>query len=207
MASAIHSLHTLVPPVIHRDIKPDNICIDDDGALVFVDFGASRQCEDGTTCRTDVGTEQYMAPEVRQGRNYNRTSEVFSLGAVFAELFTTMSGYDVRTGLHAVLRNQPFSNCVPRTLKWLKKIKPTDGSLDAHLDLIAKMFETKPLDRPALWEVHRDLLRLQSVFASEFACCAGELSFEDDNVSDLSTPPSEDLDDIVAYARRLSFRE
>jgi serine/threonine-protein kinase len=73
--------------VMHRDVKPDNILIFEDGRAALADFGASRFAADMTRTYTDAGTLGYMAPEQAYGRA-RLASDVFSLGLIAHELLT-----------------------------------------------------------------------------------------------------------------------
>ncbi|KAI8818149.1 kinase-like domain-containing protein [Fimicolochytrium jonesii] len=192
MAAAIYGLHAAQSPIIHRDLKPTNICITGTGHLCFVDFGVARLCKDDTVCSTYVGTEEYMAPEVGRASHYGRTSEVVSLACIYSEILTVVAGYNVDTGLRACRRNQPYARTVKKTLTFLKRCKPEDGSLDEFITLVEEMFALKPLDRPTLWEVHGRLLDIAGRLNFQLRCCATPLGYEDDKVPDVSTPPSTD---------------
>ena len=61
-------LHSRVPPIIHRDIKPGNVIRRADGSFAFVDFGSVRDQLKPEGGSTVVGTFGYMAPEQFQGR-------------------------------------------------------------------------------------------------------------------------------------------
>lgn len=68
--------------VIHRDIKPDNIFINDFGDFKLGDFGIARKLENVTGGLSQKGTYYYMAPEVEKGNHYDATVDIYSLGIV-----------------------------------------------------------------------------------------------------------------------------
>lgn len=76
--------------LVHRDLKPDNILIDDQGQPVIADFGlaklANRDAEKLTATGAAVGTPAYMAPEQMSGVEADPSCDVFSLGVIFYEL-------------------------------------------------------------------------------------------------------------------------
>ncbi|MEM7594865.1 MAG: serine/threonine-protein kinase, partial [Cyanobacteria bacterium P01_A01_bin.83] len=82
-------LHQQTPPIIHRDIKPQNLIRDDEGKLFLVDFGsvqeAYRQTLSGNS--TFVGTLGYMPPEQLRGQ-VSFASDLYSLGATILFLLT-----------------------------------------------------------------------------------------------------------------------
>jgi len=76
--------------VIHRDIKTDNILLDDNFNPVLADFSLSKLFDrslKGSTHTPGLGTATYKAPEVYREDDYDLSSDVFSLGIVFFELF------------------------------------------------------------------------------------------------------------------------
>jgi eukaryotic-like serine/threonine-protein kinase len=74
--------------MVHRDIKPQNVLIDEEGRAKLTDFGISRQLEqDGMTATGRVlGTTDYVAPEQAMGKGVDPRSDVYSLGVVLYEM-------------------------------------------------------------------------------------------------------------------------
>jgi len=85
-------LHTLSPPIIFRDLKPDNIMLQPDGQIKLIDFGIARLFK-GTKSRDTValGTPGYAAPEQYGTGQTDIRSDVYSLGATLLQLAT---GFD-----------------------------------------------------------------------------------------------------------------
>ncbi|XP_035293950.1 ribosomal protein S6 kinase-related protein isoform X1 [Cricetulus griseus] len=74
--------------IIHRDVKMENILLDERGHLKLTDFGLSRRLSQGARAYTICGTLQYMAPEVLSGGPYNHTADWWSLGVLLFSLTT-----------------------------------------------------------------------------------------------------------------------
>ena len=72
--------------IIHRDIKPQNIFISDNGDFKLGDFGIARTMEKTTGGMSRKGTYKYMAPEVFRGERYDETADIYSLGIVLYSL-------------------------------------------------------------------------------------------------------------------------
>ncbi len=75
--------------LIHRDIKPQNIIIDNDNNLKVTDFGIAKfTSEDATKTINVIGSAQYISPEHLQGKVLDARSDIYSLGIVLYEMLT-----------------------------------------------------------------------------------------------------------------------
>lgn len=79
-------LHDQDPPVVHRDLTPDNIIVGDDGTLRIIDFGAAHQFLEGIT-GTIIGKQCYVSPEQLRGQAGPR-SDIYSFGCTLYFLLT-----------------------------------------------------------------------------------------------------------------------
>ncbi|CAG2172643.1 unnamed protein product [Oppiella nova] len=81
--NAINYLHSHNLPIIHRDIKPQNILIKEhaQGFVKISDFGLAVFHDPKSLSHSQGrGTERYMSPEVKSGRRYSPSADVYSLG-------------------------------------------------------------------------------------------------------------------------------
>ncbi|MBV9161662.1 MAG: Stk1 family PASTA domain-containing Ser/Thr kinase [Pseudonocardiales bacterium] len=77
--------------IVHRDVKPANVMINNNGAVKVMDFGIARALADGqgvTQTAAVVGTAQYLSPEQARGELVDARSDVYSAGCVLYELIT-----------------------------------------------------------------------------------------------------------------------
>jgi tRNA A-37 threonylcarbamoyl transferase component Bud32 len=74
--------------MVHRDIKPQNVLIDEEGRAKLTDFGISRQLEEAGVTATGrvLGTTDYVAPEQAMGKGVDQRSDIYSLGVVLYEM-------------------------------------------------------------------------------------------------------------------------
>lgn len=126
----------------HRDIKAANVFIDSDGNVKLGDFGTMKE---SSTCKTFVGTPNWMAPEVmEQGGGYTTSADIWSLGIVMIEI---INGY------------APYYNLMPMQiiLRVIQKDPPTLDTTPSHTSqkvsksyrsLIRKCLQKDPSERP-----------------------------------------------------------
>ena len=76
--------------LVHRDVKPGNIMLAEDGSVKVTDFGIARAMTDETVTATAavLGTAAYLSPEQAQGKRVDTRSDLYSLGVVLYELLT-----------------------------------------------------------------------------------------------------------------------
>ena len=82
--------------VVHRDIKPDNLVLDEDGRYVLTDFGIARSLFDPRLTETGraMGTPRYMSPEQARGKNTDWRSDMYGLGVVAYQCLTGRVPFD-----------------------------------------------------------------------------------------------------------------
>jgi len=86
IADILQYLHTQDPPIIHKDLTPDNLVLCHDGRLVLIDFGASNQFISKAT-NTIVGKQSYIPPEQLRGKTVIQ-SDLYSFGGTIYYLLT-----------------------------------------------------------------------------------------------------------------------
>jgi serine/threonine protein kinase len=124
--------------VVHRDIKPGNVLIAEDGRAKITDFGVSRAVDDVQLTRTGMiaGTPAFLAPEVARGQEPSSASDVFALGAT----------------LYAAVEGEPPFGLDDNAYALLHKVatgavRPPEhaGPLTA---LLMRLLANEPMDRP-----------------------------------------------------------
>ncbi|MCB9633171.1 MAG: AAA family ATPase [Sandaracinus sp.] len=153
--------------LVHRDLKPDNVLLRQDGEPLLVDFGlasvlrepTSRESLDATT--ELVGTAAYMAPEVIRGETVDARADLYALGCMLYELATGVrpfAAFTVAAVLHAHLATTPPppSSLVPALPKGLDDLvlrllekRPRDRI--GHADDVGRVLEQLGA-RPAIWD-------------------------------------------------------
>lgn len=139
--SVLQYLHSLDPPVLHRDVTPDNIVLDNDGKIMVIDFGAANHFVSHAT-GTLVGKQCYIAPEQFRGKATTR-SDIFAFGATMHYLLTgvdpepleSSSPADVNPAVSAEVSELVFHSTQPEEAD---RIASVDELLEAVNSLIEK---------------------------------------------------------------------
>ncbi|MCT7995776.1 serine/threonine protein kinase [Laspinema olomoucense] len=115
-------LHQLTPPVVHRDIKPQNIIRQSKGKVFLVDFGAVQDTyrHTLTSGSTIVGTYGYMAPEQFRGQAKPPT-DLYGLGATLLFLLTHKDPADFPEK-RMKIDFRPYVNLTPEFADWLENL-------------------------------------------------------------------------------------
>jgi eukaryotic-like serine/threonine-protein kinase len=148
--------------IIHRDIKPDNILLMENGTAVLTDFGIARAISGyvaATGFNMTIGTPHYISPEQAQGRPLDGRSDLYSLGitlyrAATGELpFKSKDWFDLAR-MHVEARPEPPRNLRPELMRRLERIilkclaKHPDDRYATADEMIKDLEDTITKERP-----------------------------------------------------------
>lgn len=124
--------------VIHRDIKPDNIMILENGQVKVMDFGTARLKDSSLTREGGlIGTLNYMSPEQVEGKPADEASDLFALATVFYEMITGTNPYQAASAgstLYKILNTTP---------KLASEVNP---AVPEAIDAIIRQAQARPRD-------------------------------------------------------------
>lgn len=146
IADALAAAHAA--DIVHRDVKPSNILLGDDGSVKLTDFGIARGVADPSLTQTGLvtGSPAYLSPEVASGASATPASDVWSLGATMFHALAGKPPYDVGDnvlgGMYKIVHEEPPRL---RNAGWLAPLLEMTMSRDAA-------------ERPSMSDV-RDYLR------------------------------------------------
>ncbi|POM60349.1 TKL protein kinase [Phytophthora palmivora] len=164
IAEALVYLHSFESPMIHRDLKPNNVLMSEKWEAKLTDFGVSRELTEDQTMTAEIGTISWIAPEVLRGERYSEKADVYSFGVIMSELDTCRRPYsegvptdDNRGG------NIKHTNARIAVLVSAGKLKPSlspDCPISVR-DLIDKCLDANPENRPSALQLHFELRNLE----------------------------------------------
>jgi beta-lactam-binding protein with PASTA domain len=92
--------------IVHRDIKPHNVILDEEGRAKVTDFGIARAgASDMTETGSIMGTAQYLSPEQAQGQPVSPRSDLYSIGVMLYELLTGKVPFDAESPVTIALKH------------------------------------------------------------------------------------------------------
>ena len=144
--------------VVHRDVKPDNMFLDDAGRCVVTDFGIARSGSDAklTGAGMSVGTPHYMSPEQARAGDVDGRSDIYSLGVVGFECLTGRTPFD---------GGDPFAILLQHISSSLPKPNLASDEARSLFTVIERMLAKHPGDRFANAEELVEALRSEAPMA------------------------------------------
>ena len=136
IATALHYAHS--KGFVHRDVKPDNILLREDGSSALTDFGIARASDSSThVTRTGavIGTPHYMSPEQARGRTLDGRADLYSLGIVLYELLVGRVPFHAEDSLAVGIMH--ITQPIPMLPEHLGALQP----------LLSRMLAKQPEDR------------------------------------------------------------
>jgi tRNA A-37 threonylcarbamoyl transferase component Bud32 len=105
--------------VVHRDVKPSNVLIDEQGNCLLSDFGIARMIEatgQFTATGAFIGTPTYASPEQALGRTLDGRSDIYSLGVMLYEMATGRLPFDAETPMAILIKHVHDPLPMPRSI-------------------------------------------------------------------------------------------
>jgi serine/threonine protein kinase len=154
LSGALEALHAR--GLVHRDVKPANVMVDERGTAALTDFGLARGVADTVLTRTGVvvGTVDYLAPELIRGQQAGHASDIYALGCLLYECLAGAAPFADKAYVETLLAHVRDE---PRDLSDLRPDLPV-GFCWAVLKALAK----DPAQRPATATAYARLLRVSA---------------------------------------------
>lgn len=140
IAGILAFLHDQEPPIVHRDLTPDNIILREDGTIAVIDFGAANNFI-GTATHTLIGKQSYMPPEQLRGKTEQR-SDIYAFGATLYFLLTGEDPEPIST-LHPRQANSGVPEEIDALVAWCTELEIVDRP--ASIKDVAKKLQEAPI--------------------------------------------------------------
>ncbi|CAH0513557.1 unnamed protein product [Peronospora belbahrii] len=164
IAEALVYLHSFESPMIHRDLKPNNILLSETWEAKLTDFGVSRELREDQTMTAEIGTVSWIAPEVLRGERYSEKADVYSFGVIMTELDTCRRPYSegVPNGDNRGTTTK-HTNARIAVLVSAGSIRPSlsPECPNSVRKLVDKCLDGNPLNRPSALQLHFELRNLE----------------------------------------------
>lgn len=155
--------HAHLNHIVHRDIKPQNIMINEDNRVKVTDFGIARAATSSTLTTTSnvLGSVHYFSPEQARGGYTDEKSDIYSLGIVMYEMITGKLPYDGETPISVALKHVQDEIVPPREV---------DGTVPVGIEsIILKCVQKRQSDRyENVGALINDLKKIKNNGASNF---------------------------------------
>jgi len=142
--------------VVHRDLKPQNIMVDEDGNARIMDFGIARSLKTKGITATGVmiGTPEYMSPEQVEGKEVDQRSDIYSLGVILYEMVTGRVPFEGDTPFTVGMKHKGEEPKDPKELN-------TQLPEDLNLVILRCLEKDKEKRYQSAGEVRAELTRIE----------------------------------------------
>jgi serine/threonine protein kinase len=137
LAFALEAIHEV--GIYHRDLKPGNVMLRDDGSIALIDFGLAKHVAlkmEVTDKGLIFGTPHYMSPEQGHGKPIDGRSDIYALGVMLYEMLTGKKPYDAENHMAILVHHAKAP--IPKLPERLATVQ----------HIIDKLMAKEPADRP-----------------------------------------------------------